>query len=148
MKPEPAPGAELFTINQLAEELGVTQRALRFYEAKGLISPQRLGTMRVFSRRDRARLRLVLRGIRLGFTLAEVREYLDLYDADPTQHEQMRLLLHKVTDRIDTLEMQRRDLDEALSELRDIAAQVRLALDQDTRTAGATRRAKQGKRQP
>jgi DNA-binding transcriptional MerR regulator len=121
-------GQELFTINQLAEELGVTQRALRFYEAKGLIAPRRVGTMRVFTRRDRARLRLVLRGIRLGFSLAEVREYLDLYDADPTQREQVRLLLGKVAARVEALEAQRRDLEQALAELRGIEAQARAAL--------------------
>jgi DNA-binding transcriptional MerR regulator len=132
-------GQELFTINQLAEELGVTQRALRFYEAKGLIAPRRVGTMRVFTRRDRARLRLVLRGIRLGFSLAEVREYLDLYDADPTQREQVRLLLGKVAARIEALEAQRRDLEQALAELRGIEAQARAALggDADGRAAEA-----------
>ncbi|MCU0887446.1 MAG: MerR family DNA-binding transcriptional regulator [Rubritepida sp.] len=135
-----APAApELFTIQQLAEELGVTQRAIRFYETKGLLKPQRVGTMRVFGRRDRARLQLILRGIRLGFTLAEVREYLDLYDADPTQREQMRLLLARVTARIAALEAQRRDLDQALAELQDIVAQVQRTLDQPTRTAGARR---------
>lgn len=141
-------GPELFTIQQLAEELGVTQRAIRFYEAKGLLKPRRVGTMRVFGRRDRARLQLVLRGIRLGFTLAEVREYLDLYDADPTQREQMRLLLARVNDRIAALEAQRRDLDEALGELHDIAGQVQRALDQPARTDDARRQDRQEQRQP
>jgi DNA-binding transcriptional MerR regulator len=124
----PAPEPPLFTINQLAEELGITQRAIRFYEAKGLLAPRRVGTMRVFTRRDRARLLLVLRGIRLGFSLAEVAEYLHLYDADPTQREQMRLLHGKVRERIAALEAQRRDLDQALAELREIAAQAEAAL--------------------
>ena len=84
--------------------------------------------MRVFTRRDRARLLLVLRGIRLGFSLAEVAEYLDLYDADPSQREQVRLLLGRVRTRIAALEAQRRDLDQALSELRDIAGQAEAAL--------------------
>jgi DNA-binding transcriptional MerR regulator len=127
----------LFTINQLAEELGITPRAIRFYETKGLIAPRRAGTMRVFTRRDRARLLLVLRGIRLGFSLAEVREFLDLYDADPTQREQVRLLLDKVGDRIAALEAQRRDLEDALAELRDIAAQARAVLDSPAATASA-----------
>lgn len=119
---------ELFTVNQLAEALGVTPRAIRFYEAKGLIAPRRVGSMRVFTRRDRGRLLLVLRGIRLGFSLAEVREYLDLYDADPTQREQVRLLLGKVEARIAALEAQRRDLDQALRELREIEGEARQAL--------------------
>jgi DNA-binding transcriptional MerR regulator len=126
--PAPAAQQDLLTVNQLAEELAVTPRAIRFYEAKGLIAPRRVGAMRVFTRRDRARLLLVLRGIRLGFSLAEVREYLDLYDADPTQREQVRLLLGKVRDRIAGLEAQRRDLDEAVAELRDIARQAEAAL--------------------
>lgn len=122
----------LFTINQLAEELGVTPRAIRFYETKGLLAPRRVGAMRVFTRRDRARLLLVLRGIRLGFSLAEVREYLDLYDAERGKRDQVRLLLRKVGDRIAALEAQRQDLDEALGELRDIAAQAEAALQDDS----------------
>lgn len=124
---------ELFTVNQLADALGITPRAIRFYESKGLLAPRRVGTMRVFTRRDRARLQLILRGIRLGFSLAEVAEYLDLYDADPTKTEQMRLLRDKVTDRIAALEAQRRDLDQTLSELRSIAAQADAALIDETR---------------
>lgn len=119
---------ELFTVNQLAESLGITPRAIRFYEAKGLLAPRRIGTMRVFTRRDRARLQLILRGIRLGFSLAEVAEYLRLYDADPTKTEQVRLLREKVADRIAALEAQRRDLDQTLAELRGIAAQAEAAL--------------------
>lgn len=122
----------LLTINELAAELGLTPRAIRFYEAKGLLSPRRAGDRdganRVFTRRDRARLLLILRGKRLGFTLAEIREYLDLYDADPSQREQVRLLLGKVQDRIANLERQRGDLDQALTELHDIEGQCRAAL--------------------
>jgi DNA-binding transcriptional MerR regulator len=132
------PAHDLLTVNQLAEELGVTPRAIRFYEAKGLIAPRRVGAMRVFTRRDRARLLLVLRGIRLGFSLAEVREYLDLYDADPTQREQVRLLLAKVRDRIAGLEAQRRDLDEALAELHGIARQAEAALEAARRDGGGS----------
>ncbi len=124
---------EFFTVNQLAEALGITPRAIRFYETKGLLAPRRVGTMRVFTRRDRARLQLILRGIRLGFSLAEVAEYLDLYDADPTKTEQMRLLRDKVTDRIAALEAQRRDLDQTLAELRNIAAQADAALVDEPR---------------
>ncbi len=142
MEHSPPAAPELYTIAQLADELGVTQRAIRFYEAKGLLKPQRLGTQRVFGRRDRARLLLVLRGIRLGFSLAEVREYLDLYDADPTKREQMRLLLAKVQARIAALEAQQRDLRQALCELHDIVAQVEGALDHTRQTTGAKRRAK------
>ena len=95
--------SDLFTVNQLAEELGVTARTIRFYEAKGLIAPRRAGTTRVFDRRDRARLMLVLRGKRLGFSLASIREFLDLYDADRSQGAQLRLLLDSTRGRIVSL---------------------------------------------
>ncbi len=121
---------QLYTVNQLAEELGVTPRAIRFYEAKGLIAPARAGTTRVFERRDRARLMLVLRGKRLGFSLAEIREYLDLYDAGRGQAGQVKLLLAKTQDRIVELEQQRRDLEQTLGELRDIERQAMRALDE------------------
>jgi DNA-binding transcriptional MerR regulator len=119
---------ELFSVNQLAEELAVTPRAIRFYEAKGLIRPRRAGTTRVFDRRDRARLMLVLRGKRLGFSLAEIREFLDLYDADPTQVAQARMLLDAIAKRVKELERQRRDLDQTLKELREVEREARQAL--------------------
>ena len=115
---------ELFTVTQLAEGLGVTPRAIRFYEAKGLITPRRAGTTRVFDRRDRARLMLVLRGKRLGFSLAEIREFLDLYDVDRTQRSQVSLLLGRVRARIRDLEAQRRDLEQTLAELREVERQA------------------------
>lgn len=119
---------DLFTVNQLAEELGVTARAIRFYEAKGLIAPRRAGTTRVFDRRDRARLLLVLRGKRLGFSLASIREFLDLYDADRSQGAQLRLLLDSTRGRIRELERQRVDLDQTLRELREVEAEVERVL--------------------
>jgi len=115
---------DLFTVNQLAEELGVTARAIRFYEAKGLLAPRRAGATRVFDRRDRARLLLVLRGKRLGFSLASIREFLDLYDADRTQAAQLRLLLESTRERIRELERQRVDLDQTLRELREVEAEA------------------------
>ena len=119
---------ELYTVNQLAEQLGVTARAIRFYEAKGLIAPRRAGTTRVFDRRDRSRLMLVLRGKRLGFSLAEIREFLGLYDADRSQAAQVRLLLAKARARIAELETQRRDLEQTLGELREVERQAETLL--------------------
>jgi DNA-binding transcriptional MerR regulator len=119
---------ELFTVNQLAEEFGVTPRAIRFYEVKGLIAPRRAGTTRVFDRRDRARLLLVLRGKRLGFSLAEIREFLDLYDADRTQASQLSLLLARVRERIGELELQRRDVEQTLAELRQVESEAAAAM--------------------
>lgn len=118
-----------YTVTELAEELGTTPRAVRFYETKGLIKPQRAGSTRVYTRKDRARLMLILRGKRLGFSLADIREFLDLYSADRTQTEQLRLLQRKVRERIAMLEDQRRDLDLSLRELADIDAEVTQTLN-------------------
>jgi DNA-binding transcriptional MerR regulator len=118
----------LYTVTELAKELGMTPRAVRFYEDKGLISPQRAGTTRVYSTRDRARMILILRGKRLGFSLSAIKEYLDLYDADVTQHSQLRALLTGVAKRREQLQAQRQAIDEALAELADITAQSEAAL--------------------
>ncbi|MBS0644676.1 MAG: MerR family DNA-binding transcriptional regulator [Acetobacteraceae bacterium] len=119
---------QLLTVTEFAEQLGLTARALRFYEDKGLITPRRVGTTRVFSSRDRARMSLILRGKRLGFSLSTIREYLDLYDADPTQRSQLRHLLAEVGKRREQLVAQRQAIDEALAELDDITAQAEAAL--------------------
>jgi DNA-binding transcriptional MerR regulator len=118
----------LYTVTELAKELGMTARAVRFYEDKGLIMPQRAGTTRVYSTRDRARMILILRGKRLGFSLSAIKEYLDLYDADVTQQAQLRVLLAGVAKRRDQLLAQRQAIDEALAELADISAQAEAAL--------------------
>ena len=118
----------LFTVTELAAELGVTARTLRFYEDRGLVSPRRLGTTRVYSHRDRARLVLILRGKRLGFSLRDVAEYLNLYDTDRTGTEQLRALDAAVADRVATLEEQRAALTETLAELHEIARQTKQRL--------------------
>src|ERR1700733_11925858 len=120
---------QFYSVTQLARDLGVTARTIRFYEDKGLISPQRAGNNRVYTLRDRARMSLILRGKKLGFSLREIKEYLDLYDADPTHAKQLRLLLKAVSTRIAQLEDQRVALDEALGELRDVEAQTHNALE-------------------
>jgi len=114
----------LVSITELAHELGVTPRAVRFYESKGLLTPRRAGGSRIYSHRDRARMLIILRGKRLGFSLAGIKEYLDLYDADPAHHRQLQLLLRGVRDRIDQLEGQRNDLELTLEELREIEQQT------------------------
>jgi DNA-binding transcriptional MerR regulator len=108
---------QLHTVTQLAAELGITARTLRFYEGKGLLTPSRLGTTRVYMARDRARMILILRGKRLGFTLREIAEYLDLYDTDPHHKAQNSRLLKLVNARITKLADQRLALDEMLVEL-------------------------------
>ncbi|MCS6759288.1 MAG: MerR family DNA-binding protein [Candidatus Devosia euplotis] len=109
---------DLFAIADLAREFGISTRAIRFYESKGLLSPERVGATRVFRRRDRARLILILRGKRLGFSLRDISDYLSLYDADRSQ--QVNLLLDKVDERLVSLERQRDDLETAINELREI----------------------------
>ena len=108
---------DMLTITELARESGVTARAIRFYESKGLLTPRRAGTTRIYTYRERGRLQLILRGKRLGFSLTDIGEYLDLYDADPTQHDQILLLLDKVNTRIEELESQKADLNDTLKEL-------------------------------
>jgi DNA-binding transcriptional MerR regulator len=114
----------LLTVTELAAELGVTPRAIRFYEDKGLIDPARAGVTRVYSPRERARMLLILRGKRLGFSLAEIGKFLDLYAVDPRHLEQKRALLAGVRKRIAELEEMRVSLDRTLDELRAIERQV------------------------
>ena len=115
----------VFSIGELARQFEVTTRAIRFYEIKGLLAPRRSGSARLYSRRDRARLQLILRGKNLGFTLEEIREFLDLYDADPSQGVQARHLLGKVEIAIADLEQKQTDIEHTLEELRQIAWQCR-----------------------
>lgn len=119
---------EFYTVPELAKELGITPRAIRFYETKELLSPQRAGTTRVYTKKDRARLILILRGKRLGFSLAEIREFLDLYETDVNQVEQVQMLRGKVRHRIDDLEEQRIELERVLIELKEIESQCDEAL--------------------
>lgn len=112
-----------YTVPELADNLGITPRTIRFYEQKGLVNPQRAGTTRIYTRQDRAKLLIILRGKRLGFSLREIADYLDLYGADPTQAEQIRMLLGQVRERMSDLEEQRQALDVTLDELREIEQQ-------------------------
>jgi DNA-binding transcriptional MerR regulator len=117
-RPEPA-SRELYAIADLSKEFGISTRAIRFYEAKGLLMPERVGATRVFRRRDRARLILILRGKRLGFSLRDISEYLSLYDAH-SQTAQVALLTDIVDKRLGLLEQQLSDLQTTISELREI----------------------------
>jgi DNA-binding transcriptional MerR regulator len=126
-QPSDIPGAPsdtddeaLHSIGDLASEFAISTRTIRFYEIKGLINPRRVGANRVYTKRDRARLQLILRGKRLGFSLDEVAEYLNLYDADPNQMAQTRMLLQKVETAISDLEQKRKDIENTLSELHDL----------------------------
>ncbi|MDP2699111.1 MerR family DNA-binding transcriptional regulator [Thalassospira sp.] len=112
-----------YTVPELAKDLGITPRTIRFYEQKGLVAPQRAGATRVYTRQDRARLLIILRGKRLGFSLREIADYLALYAADPTQTGQIKMLLGQVRHRMEELEEQRIALDVTLDELREIEQQ-------------------------
>ncbi|MBW0145519.1 MerR family transcriptional regulator [Sphingomicrobium clamense] len=106
-----------FTIGQLCEEFGVTARALRFYEDENLISPERNGTQRLYSERDRARLAWILRGKRVGFSLSEIGDLLDLYDLGDARKTQKAATLDKCKERIEALTRQKADIDETIEEL-------------------------------
>ena len=108
----------LMTIREMCDAFEVTPRTLRFYEAKELLAPHRQGSRRLFTRRDRARLKLILRGKRFGFTLEEIRELLELYDRDDSQLTQLRRTYDVAQRRLADMERQRAELDEAISELR------------------------------
>jgi DNA-binding transcriptional MerR regulator len=113
-------GRDLFAIADLAREFGISTRAIRFYESKGLLNPERVGSTRVFRRRDRARLILILRGKRLGFSLRDISDYLSLYDADRTQKAQVNLLVEMVDARMEQLKGQLADLETTIAELAEI----------------------------
>ena len=106
-----------FTIRQLTKEFSVTARALRFYEDENLIAPGRRGQTRIYAPRDRARITLILRGRRLGFSLAEIRELLDLYDPADNGHAQLVQARLKYEERITVLERQQLEIDAMLKEL-------------------------------
>jgi DNA-binding transcriptional MerR regulator len=117
-----------FTISELAREFGVTTRTIRFYEDQGLLSPKREGTNRVFSSRDRVRLKLALRGKRLGFSLAGIRELFDLYDVSQGEKKQIEDFLVKLERRRALLEQQREDIEVMLNEISFFANQCRRLL--------------------
>ena len=119
---------DIYLIGDLAREFDVTLRAIRFYEDEGLLSPRRDGSRRVYSKRDRVRLKLILRGKRLGFSLAEVREMLELYDSAPDERAQLEKFAAALTARREQLERQREEIDEVLSEIRAFERQSRKLL--------------------
>lgn len=123
-----------YGIAELASEFGVTTRTVRFYEDKGLLSPERDGQRRIYSPRDRVRLRLIMRGKRLGLSLEEIGELIDLYDVDPSEVTQLNHFVDVIKQRRDILEGQKRDIDESLAELARLEKQCRDILSKKQKT--------------
>jgi DNA-binding transcriptional MerR regulator len=120
----------IYSIAELAREFAITARTIRFYEDEGLIKPRRQGLTRLYSAHDRTRLSWILRGKRLGFSLAEIKELLDLYQVDRTGMQQLRELLRRSRLHIDDLERKRRDLDAHIAEFKEVETQVTAELKQ------------------
>ena len=138
-----APDAQLFGIAELCAEFDITLRALRFYETKGLLSPQRINGARIYNRRDRARLTLILRAKAFGMPLAEIKRYLDLYDQqDGGRAQQLQLVIARTQQEVAALEDKRARIDQTLAELRHILqqCQVQLAELPSAKGTGHTRR--------
>jgi DNA-binding transcriptional MerR regulator len=135
--PQPSPAksptrdsARIYSIAELAREFDITARTIRFYEDEGLVKPRRQGLTRLYSAHDRVRLGWILRGKRLGFSLAEIKELLDLYQVDRTGVQQLRELLRRSRLHIVDLERKRRDLDAHINEFKDVETQVAAELKQ------------------
>ena len=105
-------------------------RAIRFYEDQGLLSPLREGTRRIYREKDRVRLRLILRGKRLGFPLSEIKEIFDLYDNETGEETQLKVLIRKIQERRARLEQQRNDIEVVLTEMQDVEDRAKAALEE------------------
>jgi len=121
-----------WTIREIAAEFGITHRTVRHYEDLGLITPERRGTVRIYHRRDRTRLGLILRGKRLGFPLEEIRTIIDLYDAPRGRAHQLEYVLGQIDERRADLEQRRRDIEDALTELGQFEQRCRVDLERLT----------------
>jgi DNA-binding transcriptional MerR regulator len=121
---------ETWTIGELARAFGITTRTIRFYEDEGLLRPERNGQTRIYRQRDRVRLTLILRGKRLGFSLSESRELIDMYSPEADNRDQLEALLDKIADRRRQLDQQKRDIEAMESELDEVEQRCRDALVQ------------------
>jgi len=121
---------ETWTIAELARAFDLTARTLRFWEGEGLIQPQRRGQRRLYAQRERTRVKLILRGRRLGFSLAEIREIIELYDAAEGEVGQLSLLLRRIGERREELQAKRADIDASLADLAEVARTCRRRLEE------------------
>ncbi|WP_299872996.1 MerR family transcriptional regulator [uncultured Cocleimonas sp.] len=124
------PKFKTYTISDLSKEFEVTPRALRLYEESGLLGPKREGNKRIYLERDRVRLRLLLRGKRLGCTLSEIKDIFDMYETKSGEKGQILMLLEKMDDRRKKLQIQRQDVDMALEEIERVYQKIRKSLDE------------------
>jgi DNA-binding transcriptional MerR regulator len=122
---------QLTTIGEMCADFGVTARALRFYEDEDLLSPERRGTQRLYSARDRARLAWILRGRRVGLSLADIKELLDLYDLGDNRRTQRLKTIERCSEQLDKLKRQRVDIDATIAELETFIAMVTRLIDAD-----------------
>jgi DNA-binding transcriptional MerR regulator len=127
-----------YSISELAREFDVTTRSIRFYEDQGLLNPARQGQTRIYNKQDRVRLKLTLRGKRLGFSLADIRDLFDLYDADKSSRTQLQTMLGLVADKRETLQQQLEDIKMVLLELDAAEQRCQQALAQLQRNTGET----------
>jgi len=136
-------GKQSWGIGELASEFGITSRTLRVYEEEGLLDPERDGTRRIYNERNRVRLRLILRGKRLGWSLSDIRESFDLYDSSLGEQAQLELMLNKLEQRREILVAQRDDIDSALRDLQQVESNARQSLG-DIRAAKGKQRVTTG----
>ncbi len=126
--------SQTYAIAELAKEFGVTPRTLRFYESKGILAPRRAGQRRIYSERDRVRLRLALRGRRLGFTVDECKEIIEMYNPIVgNEHDQLQYLLGKISAHRATLEQKQRDIEATLAAMDEIESLCRAHLEECAR---------------
>ncbi len=122
--------SDTFSISELGKEFGITARAMRFYEDKGLLSPRRCGQRRIYSRADRTRLILVMRGRRLGWPLDEIRAVIDMYDTSEGELKQLEYTCEKIAERRQRLLQQQRDIESSLRDMLEIEQRCRDRIDQ------------------
>jgi len=130
--PRPEPHTE-FSIGELSREFRVTTRTIRFYEDQGLLAPRRQGQNRIYAPRDRVRLMLILRGKRLGFSIRDIKDIVEMYDAPEGEVGQLRYFIDRMRERREDLQRQRTDIDQVLGELDALETRCRQILDQQPR---------------
>ena len=114
----------LYTVPQLSKKLNITERAIRFYESKGLLNPSRAGNTRVFNYKDRARLLIILRAKKLGFSLKDIKTYLDLYEVDPSHKTQSKNAIRAISKRLDRLKDQKKEINFIIGELKSLKKEI------------------------